>query len=89
MNDINGFITFRRMITPLIIQGVYWFATGLAVLGSLVMLIFADDNLWRALAAINIFLAPLFIRILAEMMLVVFKINDSLVDISDHLKRVP
>lgn len=87
MNErLKDFLTFRRMITPVLIQVAYWILTAIVVLGGLILLFTGDgDERWLGLALF--ILGPIGVRLYAEIFLVVFRINETLSDIRDQTSR--
>ena len=82
-DDLKAFLTFRRMITPVLIQIVYWILTVIAVIGGLVLLVSGDgDERWGGLALL--ILGPIAVRLYAEIFMVIFRINETLTDIRDR-----
>ncbi len=82
-DDLKAFLTFRRMITPLLIQITYWILTAAVVIGGLVLLITGDgDDRWGGLALL--ILGPIGVRLYAEIFMVIFRINETLTDIRDQ-----
>lgn len=73
---MQEYLTFRRMITPVFIQVIFWILVAIVVIIGIVRL--ADEPL--AGLAIIVF-GPLAIRIYAEILIVMFRINDNLADI--------
>jgi hypothetical protein len=69
---VNEYLTFRRMITPVFIQVIFWIAVVFIVIGGLVAL--ADG---QAGGILIILLGPLAARIYAEILIVIFRINDN------------
>jgi Domain of unknown function (DUF4282) len=69
---VNEYLTFRRMITPVFIQVIFWVAVVFIVLGGLVAL--ADG---QAGGILIIRLGPLAACIYAEILIVIFRINDN------------
>lgn len=70
---MNEYLTFRRMITPVFIQVIFWVIVAVVVIAGIAML--ADG---RAGAGIlTIVLGPLVARIYAEILIVIFKIHDN------------
>ncbi|MGQ9699632.1 MAG: DUF4282 domain-containing protein [Candidatus Bipolaricaulaceae bacterium] len=69
------FITFRKFITPLVMPVVFWLGVGIAVIMGFITLV---DGAMAGSAGlifqgiITIFLGPLFVRILCELVLVLF-----------------
>ena len=78
---MGDFLTFRRMVTPILIQVVYWIVTVVVIGGSLVVLVAAPGGTERALGLAVLVLGPLVVRVYAEVLLVVFRINETLTDI--------
>lgn len=86
------FLLFRRMIVPIFIQVVFW----IAVLGCVGMGIFAiiqgvgmrEGGALAILSGLGlIFVGPFVVRIYAELIIVLFRINESLRDLIDDLRR--
>ena len=73
----GDFLSFRKMITPVIIQLVFWAGIAACVIGGLVLL--AGGAGLRGAGAI--LLGPLVVRVWCETVIVMFKINDALQDI--------
>lgn len=87
---MRDFISFRRMVTPVIIQVFFWVgAVGSVVAG--LTLIFgggtAEMSQAEAIGAglLTLVVGPLAIRLYAELLIVVFRINETLTDISEQL----
>ena len=78
---MGDFLTFRRMVTPILIQVVYWIVTVVVIVGGLVVLVAAPGGTERALGLAVLVLGPLVVRVYAEVLLVVFRINETLTDI--------
>ena len=78
---MGDFLTFRRMVTPILIQVVYWIVTVVMIVGGLVVLVAAPGGTERALGLAVLVLGPLVVRVYAEVLLVVFRINETLTDI--------
>lgn len=89
--ELNGSLgdhfTFRRMIIPSLIQVVYWIATAVVILGGLNYLIFGDSTVERLGGLAAIIIGPVIVRLWAEIVMVVFRINGTLTDIKESLER--
>jgi hypothetical protein len=73
MNGTWGeYLSFRRMITPVFIQVIFWFFAVVAVIAGIVVMV--DDSFLGGLAVI--IFGPLLARIYAELLIVIFRIND-------------
>jgi hypothetical protein len=83
---MSDFLSFRWMLTPVLIQIAF-------VLGSLVVIVVgaieigdgaAHHHSGRLLAGLGlVLLGPIVLRVYAELMIVVFRINDSLNDLRE------
>lgn len=67
------YLSFRRMITPVFIQVIFWIAVAGIVIAGLAAI--ADDRAGQGI--LLIILGPLFVRIYAEILIVIFRINDN------------
>jgi uncharacterized protein DUF4282 len=76
---MGDFFSFRRMITPVIIQTLFWIFTAIAVLGGLVLLFRGGSG--TLLGLIWIVVGPLIARVYCEILIVIFRINETLTDI--------
>jgi hypothetical protein len=74
---VGDYLTFRRMITPVFIQIIFW----LAVLAIVIVAIVQIGNGETAGGLVLLVLGPLGARIYAEILIVIFRMNDSLSDI--------
>ena len=81
--SMQDFLKFRVMITPLIIQAIFWIASGIFVLVGLFTL-FTAEGAAKFGGLLVIFLGPLAVRIYAEIMLVAFRMNENLEAIRKH-----
>lgn len=87
----EDFLTFRKMITPSIIQIVFWIGVALCVIGGIISIIGGATTKYGGGAAVLygillLFLGPLGIRICCEFIIVVFRINDTLTEIKGGIK---
>jgi len=80
---MNDFLTFRKMITPVVIQVLFW-------IGVLVMLIAAIVFFAQGTGAsivgglFMLILGPLMVRIYCELLIVAFKILEALREIQKN-----
>lgn len=77
---MKDFLTFRRMVIPYLIQALFWIGVAAVVVVGLVVL--AQGNVQNGL--LLIILGPIGVRFYAEMLIVVFRINDTLTDIKNN-----
>ena len=87
MNEtLIEYLSFKRMVTPILIQVVYWIFTVVVVIGGLVLLFTGNgDERWLGLALL--ILGPIGVRLYAEIFMVVFRINETLTDIRNQTSR--
>jgi len=87
---MGKFFRFEKMVTPIIIQIIFW----VGFLGSMVSGLFmigfgiisSSGNFINVFIGIfSLFLGPIIIRIYCEMLIVVFKMQQSLMSIRDLL----
>lgn len=79
---MEDYLTFRKMITTTLIQVIFWIGiAGCVILG----LISMSENFFGGL--IIIVFGSLMVRIYAELLIVIFRINDTLADIRALLKE--
>lgn len=77
---MNDFLSFRKMITPLFIQVIFWITVIIIVLSGLfTMATGGSQGVFTGL--IMIVLGPLFARIYCELLIILFRIYDELVAI--------
>jgi hypothetical protein len=81
--QIDDILRFRKMITPLIIQVVFWFMVAIVVISGLVTM---GDSFLTGL--VIIILGPIAVRMYAEILIVLFKMNDWLGEISKSLDEI-
>ncbi len=79
---MRDYFTFRKMITPWLVQILFWIAV-LIFVGIAIVDIIQHVSI-RVILEI-IILGPLCARILAEILLLFFRINDNLTAIRDKL----
>ncbi len=91
---IKDFLSFNKMISSTIVTVIYYINVAGAILWGIGFIIAgATGNGYGAGGKIFtgimlIILGPLFVRIFCEMLIVVFKINDTLTDIKNNLRQV-
>jgi hypothetical protein len=84
---LKEFLQFDRMITGSIIKYVYWVLAGLTVISGLIAMLvalFSVDVLGLFSGLLVAVLGPFLIRIYCELLIVMFKIYETLVEIRDR-----
>lgn len=79
---MEEYLSFRKLITPVIIQVVFWILFAVVILGGLVTL---TQNFLGGL--IIIVLGPIAVRVYAEILIVLFQINDALQEMRESSRR--
>ena len=86
------FLTFRKMLIPVLIQILFWVGTIACVVGGLMVTTGAAAVPKEAAMVRNhvlagaalIFLGPFILRIYCELLIVVFRMNDTLTEIRNN-----
>lgn len=84
---MEDFLTFRRMVTPILVQILYWALTALAIIGGLIILIVGEGAAERFAGLLWMLLGPLAIRVWAEFIILAFRINETLTEIRRELRE--
>lgn len=69
------FLTFRKMVTPIFIQLLFWLGVIGVIIAGVVTMTMGDEPV---LGILMVILGPLVVRIYAELMIVLFRIHSSL-----------
>lgn len=81
MGDFGEFLSFRRMITPIIIQILFWIGVVVSVIVGLVMIIRGAVTQGGAVLVISgllwMFLGPVMTRVYCEMIVILFRIEEN------------
>lgn len=88
---MDDFLKFKRMVTPVIIQILFWIGVVLCVLGGVGMMIggvVTHQHGGSAVLAglLLLVLGPLMVRVYCEILIVLFTINDTLTDIKNKMR---
>jgi hypothetical protein len=76
---MNDFLSFRKMITPIFIQIIFWIAVVFAVIGALITMF--QGGLSIVVGLIMLVVGPFIARIYCELLIIMFRIYDELVAI--------
>jgi hypothetical protein len=80
-NKMQDFLTFKKMITPVIIQIAFWIGVVVCIIAGIASL--GDEPIPGILL---ILLGPLGVRIYCELIIVIFSINDTLTQTRNLLR---
>ncbi len=83
---MGDFLRFEMMITPILIQVLFWLAVAAIVITGIVMIVSREGPLIAGGMLVIIF-GPIVARIYAEILIVLFKINDHLRQIQHNTER--
>lgn len=88
---MEDFLKFRKMITPVIIQILFWVGVGVAVIAGLVQIGTAFSRYGSAVSVLTglltIVLGPVLVRIYCELLILFFRMNETLTEIRDGLAK--
>jgi hypothetical protein len=99
---MTDFWAFRKMITPVIIQAIFWIGSLISIILGIIMIANAHTasvyniygstssswNMARVWYGIFlIILGPFFIRIWCEMLILFFRINETLTEIKNNTTK--
>jgi hypothetical protein len=91
---MKDFLAFRTMLTPIIIQILFWIGSLICVIVGAMMVIygaryFGAENHLELKGVLLILLGPLGVRIYCEILIVFFRINETLTEIEHILGQRP
>jgi hypothetical protein len=80
---MKDFLVFRRMLAPVLIHVIFWLiAIGCIVSGILDIV----NNIWIN-GLVWIFIGPILTRVGCELLILFFRMNETLTDIENLLKK--
>ena len=91
-DKVDDFIKFRKMITPAIIQVLFWVGAVVSVLTGLVAMGTSFGRYGGGAAAflgglLIIILGPVVVRIYCELLILFFRMNETLTEIKNGLAK--
>ena len=86
------FLTFRKMLTPIVIQILFWLGVVACILGGIGAILAGVARIDRTpeligIGILAVVFGPLVMRIYCEWLIVLFRINDTLTDIRRNTER--
>jgi len=90
-SDAGDFWAFRRMITPVIIQIIFWIGVAACVISGIVLIAVGDDADEGGLIFTGIMVmlvGPVIVRIQCEMAVVFFRINETLTETKNEITEI-
>lgn len=90
--DIKELMSFRRMITPIIIQILFWIGVVLCVIAGLVEIGQGAAGQYGGGSLVlkgllTLLLGPIVVRIYCELLILFFRMNDTLTEIRDNMQK--
>jgi ABC-type multidrug transport system fused ATPase/permease subunit len=82
---MEDYMSFKKMITPIIIQIVFWLAVVVVLIAGLILIVQGEQRL-AGLALIIV--GPFVVRIYAELLMLMFRINETLTEVSNTLRQI-
>ena len=79
---MKDFLTFRTMMDPILIQILFWLIMTMIIIVAILDIMHHAP--WSVLFQV-IILAPIVTRVICELLILFFRINDNLVDIKKNL----
>ena len=89
---MEDFLKFRKMITPVIIQVLFWVGVAGTVIAALVVMAMSFGSSGGGAAQflgglIMLVLGPVVVRIYCELLILFFRMNETLTDIKHGLEK--
>ncbi|MHB8068093.1 MAG: DUF4282 domain-containing protein [Desulfobaccales bacterium] len=87
---MKDFLAFRTMLTPVIIQVIFWLGAAICVIVGLVLVLSGvgqyggGPNVLKGF--LLVFLGPVGVRIYCEILIIFFRINETLTEIKHALE---
>jgi hypothetical protein len=91
MDESSDFLSFRKMITPIIIQILFWLGVIIAIIFGIVSIVYGvvrSDIPTLLYGLLVLILGPLVVRIYCEILILFFRINETLTEISNKIDRL-
>jgi hypothetical protein len=88
---MKDFLAFRTMLTPIIIQAVFWLGVAICVIVGLVFILSGvgqyggGPNVLKGV--LLLLLGPIAVRIYCEILIIFFRINETLTEIKHTLEE--
>lgn len=87
---MSDFWAFRKMVTPIIIQIIFWVGVITCVIGGIILIAVGikqpgDQSVLKGV--LLVIFGPLAVRLYCEILIVFFRINETLTEIKHVLER--
>ena len=90
--QLSDFTNFDKMLTPVIVQVIFWIGVIASVLLGLIMFFGSlsrpfGSGLGAVMGLLYMVVGPILTRVYCEVLIIVFKIHENLVDIKHSLRE--
>ena len=85
---MGDFLKFETMITPFVIQVIFWLAVVVLIIAGVVQIVASEGGGGIITGLATIILGPILARIYCEIIIVFFRINDHLRAIQHNTQKV-
>jgi hypothetical protein len=87
---LTEFVTFDKMITPLLIKIIFWLGVGVTAIMAILLIISGASSPYGGgaqviIGLILLVLGPLFVRVYCELLIIMFKIHEAINSINSNL----
>ena len=92
--SVKDFLAFRRMLTPMIVVGLFWLGMVLCVIGGIVQIViglvarYGHGGITVLVGILTMVIGPVLVRLWCEVVLLFFRMNESLTDIKNSLDKL-
>ncbi len=80
---MHEYLTFRRFITPVVIQIIFWIGVAVCVIRGITLIAASAGAFGGGIGIVSglivLFVGPIAVRVACELIMAVFRIHDSLV----------
>ena len=73
---MNEFLSFRKMITPMVIQILFWIGVAASVIGGIVIM--SQGGVLIVAGFLYLLIGPIVVRIYCELLMIIFCMYDEL-----------
>jgi len=90
--NMNDFLKFRKMITPAIIQILFWIGAAISVIAGLIIMGTSFGRFGGGAATffgglLTLVFGPIVVRIYCEILILFFRMNETLTEIKNGLAK--
>ena len=88
---MNDFLKFKKMMTPIIIQILFWIGVAVCVIAGIIEIVSGINTPYGGgggvvfMGILLLLLGPILVRVWCELMLVLFSIHDTLVKMKNKM----